>query len=55
MSRNRLVPFAVLVIYHRQTITLDTEILSQYNFGKSKNIIVATKPLESPYANEVKI
>ena len=43
------------VIYHRQTINLDTEILWQYNFGTLKNVFVATKPLKSLYANEFKI
>ena len=52
MSRNRIVPFDVL---GRQTINLDTAILWQYNFGKFKNGFVATKSLESPYANKFKI
>ena len=37
-----------------KTINLDTEILCQYNFGKFKNVFVATKSLESHYTNEFK-
>ena len=43
------------VIYHRKTINLDSKILWQYNFGNLKTVFVATKPLESPFANEFKI
>ena len=37
-------------------IILDTEILLQYNFGKFTEhyVFMATKSLESPYANEFK-
>ena len=47
--------FAVLVNLSQANHHLDNEILWQYNFGKLKDVIVATKPLESPYANEFKI
>ena len=55
MFQNRLVPFPVLGNLSQQTINLDTETLWQCNFGKLKNVFVATKPLESLYANEFKI
>ena len=38
VSRNRLVPFAVLGDLSREKSNLDTEILWRYNFGKFKNV-----------------
>ena len=55
MSRNRLVPFAILGNLTQANLYLDTEILWQYNFGQLKNVFVATKSLESSYANEFKL